>query len=92
MKTLVVLGALSLQVVGLTAATRDQIVLPERATAVERTAANELKDALARIAGESYSVVGEADADAARAAYAVGATRLAAKLAAASGWKDPEPD
>ena len=92
MKTLVVLGVLSLQAAGLTAAMRDQIVLPEQASAVERTAANELKEALVRITGEAYSVVGEDQAVAARAAYAVGATRFAAKLAAASGWKDPEPD
>ena len=74
------------------AAGRDQIVIPDRPTAVERTAAEALQDALRRIASDAYVVVAEADASADRAAYAVGATKRASRLAAASGWGKPEYD
>ena len=61
-----------------------QIAVPDAATAVENTAARELASALGRITGSAFEVVPESKAG--DAAYFVGATTLAGKLAAANGW------
>ena len=73
-------------------ASRDLIVIPDVPTEVERTAANELRAALGLMACGSYEIVAEKSSAAGRVAYAVGATKLSAKLAAANGWKAPEYD
>ena len=60
------------------------IAIPDAATPVEKTAAQELADALRRVTGTSYEVRPESKAE--DAAYFVGATALAKKLAASNGW------
>ena len=61
-----------------------QIAVPDGATAVENTAARELASALGRVTGGTYEVVAESGAG--EAAYYVGDTALARKLASANGW------
>ena len=61
-----------------------EIAIPDAATPVETTAARELSSALGRITGDTYGIVPESRAG--NAAYFVGATSLARKLAAANGW------
>lgn len=61
-----------------------RIAVPDAATVVESTAARELASALGRITGEAFEIVPESKAG--DAAYFVGATSLAGKLAAANGW------
>ena len=61
-----------------------QIAVPDKATAVEKTAARELSAALQRITGEPYDVLPESEAG--DAAYLVGETSAARRLAAANGW------
>ena len=76
----VVATALALSAVGGT------IAIPEAATPVEKTAARELAEALRRITGVAYDVRPEPAAP--DAAYCVGATAAARKLAQAAGWTD----
>ena len=76
----VVATALALSAVGGT------IAIPEAATPVEKTAARELAEALRRITGVAYDVRPEPAAP--DAAYCVGATVAAQKLAQAAGWTD----
>ncbi len=61
------------------------IAVPDEVTSVEKTAAHELAAALVRITGESYAIQPESSAG--EAAYSVGETALAKKLALANGWK-----
>ncbi len=68
------------------------IHIPASPTAVERSAARELADALARVTGERPAVVSE-DAPAAGRAFFIGATRRSARLRAAAGidsWRHDE--
>lgn len=67
-----------------------EIAIPDAATLVERTAAQELADALKRISGETLEVKPESAAE--KAEYFVGATAAAEKLAAANGWTAFAPD
>ena len=67
-----------------------EIAIPDAATPVEKTAARELASALGRITGDTYDIVPESKAG--DAAYFVGATSLAGKLAAANGWTACAPD
>ena len=67
-----------------------EIAVPDAATRVERTAAAELSSALGRITGGTFEVVSESKAG--DAAYFVGATALAKRLAATNGWTACAPD
>ena len=67
-----------------------EIAIPDAATAVEKTAARELADALRRVTGASYEVRPESAA--AGADYFVGETRAAKRLAEANGWTKYAPD
>ena len=67
-----------------------EIAIPDAATPVERTAAKELASALRRVTGVACEVRPESAA--ADAAYFVGETRAAKKLAEANGWGRYEPD
>ena len=60
-----------------------QIAIPDAATTVEDTAAQELADALQRVTGTSYEVRPESAA--AGADYFVGETKAARRLAEANG-------
>ena len=65
------------------------IVLPDSPTAVERTAADELKAAVRRISGEEWQIVPErAEPDGERN-FLIGATRAAARIAPAA-WRTDE--
>lgn len=65
------------------------IVLPDSPTAVERTAADELKAAVRRISGEEWQIVPErAEPDGERN-FLIGATRAAARIAPAA-WRSDE--
>ena len=68
----------------------ETVVLPANPTAVERTAAKELAEALTRITGANYVVSAEGTVE--RPDYAVGETAAAKKLAAANGWGAYEVD
>lgn len=65
------------------------IVLPDSPTAVERTAANELKAAVRRIIGVDWQTVPERTAPVGERNFFVGATRAAARLAPPS-WRPDE--
>ena len=67
-----------------------QIAIPDAATPVERTAAEELASALRRVTGVAYEV--RTESAAADAAYFVGETRAARRLAEANGWGCYEAD
>lgn len=65
------------------------IVIPDSPTAVERTAADELKAAVRRISGEEWQIVPErAEPDGERN-FLIGATRAAARIAPAA-WRTDE--
>lgn len=65
------------------------IVLPDSPTAVERTAADELKAAVRRISGEEWQIVPEHAEPAGERNFHVGATRAAARIAPAA-WRTDE--
>lgn len=65
------------------------IVLPDSPTAVERTAADELKAAVRRISGEEWQIVPEHAEPAGERSFHVGATRAAARIAPAA-WRTEE--
>lgn len=65
------------------------IVLPDSPTAVERTAADELKAAVRRISGEEWQIVPEHAEPAGERNFLIGATRAAARIAPAA-WRTEE--
>ena len=65
------------------------IVLPDSPTAVERTAADELKAAVRRISGEEWQIVPERAEPAGERNFLIGATRAAARIAPAA-WRTDE--
>ena len=65
------------------------IVLPNSPTAVERTAADELKVAVRRISGEEWQIVPERAEPAGERNFLIGATRAAARIAPAA-WRTDE--
>lgn len=65
------------------------IVLPDSPTAVERTAADELKAAVRRISGEEWQIVPERAEPAGERNFLIGATRAAARIAPAA-WRSDE--
>lgn len=65
------------------------IVLPDSPTAVERTAADELKAAVRRISGEEWQIVPEHAEPAGERNFLIGATRAAARIAPAA-WRTDE--
>lgn len=65
------------------------IVLPDSPTAVERTAADELKAAVRRISGEEWQIVPERAKPAGERNFLIGATRAAARIAPAA-WRTDE--
>lgn len=65
------------------------IVLPDSPTAVERTAADELKAAVRRISGEEWQIVPERAEPAGEWNFLIGATRAAARIAPAA-WRTDE--
>ena len=65
------------------------IVLPDSPTAVERTAADELKAAVRRISGEEWQIVPERAKPAGERNFLIGATRAAARIAPAA-WRTEE--
>lgn len=65
------------------------IVLPDSPTAVERTAADELKAAVRRISGEEWQIVPERAEPAGERNFLIGATRAAARIAPAA-WRTEE--
>lgn len=65
------------------------IVLPDSPTAVERTAADELKTAVRRISGEEWQIVPERAEPAGERNFLIGATRAAARIAPAA-WRTDE--
>lgn len=67
-----------------------EIAIPDAATPVERTAAEELASGLRRVTGVAYDV--RTESAVADAAYFVGETRAARRLAETNGWGRYEPD
>lgn len=65
------------------------IVLPDSPTAVERTAADELKAAVRRISGEEWQIIPERAEPAGERNFLIGATRAAARIAPAA-WRTDE--
>ena len=65
------------------------IVLPDEPTAVERSAADELRAAVVRMTGEELPVVAEREA-VPGTNFLVGATREARRFASPEGWKADE--
>lgn len=65
------------------------IVLPDSPTAVERTAADELKAAVRRISGEEWQIVPEHAEPAGERNFLIGATRAAARIAP-TAWRTDE--
>jgi len=82
MKRLVATGAIAFTVAAPIMAA--QIAIPDAATPVEKTAAQELAAALLRVTGTAYEIAAESAAK--DAVYLVGETKAARLLAAANGW------